>query len=285
MLSTERRKEIAMFLRTRRARLAPEEVGLPRGRRRRTPGLRREEVAALAGVSAEWYKWLEQSRDVRASEDALRRIAAALRLEPGEAHHLLTLSGYHPESDGNARDRQAAISPTIRRLLDQFEFLPAWVLGERWDVVAWNRAATFITGDIAAMQGIERNVVYQMFLGERLPRTLVDWEAHARDCVAKLRLGHARRVDDPWFNELVHLMLSRSKEFAAMWDAQLVQLPRDGVKHYHDPDAGRLTFDYIVFDVSDERMPAMQLVLYLPAPETDTLQKMKRLSKRSKART
>src|SRR5215468_5736230 len=93
-LGLDRQHELAEFLRSRRARLAPEQVGLPRGSRRRTPGLRREEVAALAGVSPEWYKWLEQARNVRASEETLRRIARALRLEPGEARHLLTLSGY-----------------------------------------------------------------------------------------------------------------------------------------------------------------------------------------------
>src|SRR5687767_7014497 len=145
VLSDDRRHEIATFLRTRRARLAPEQVGLPRGSRRRTPGLRREEVAALAGVSTEWYKWLEQARDVRASEDALRRIAAALRLEPGETQHLLTLGGYGRPGAAQSASRGAPpIRPHLQRLLDQLEHCPAWVYGERWDILAWNRAATLI---------------------------------------------------------------------------------------------------------------------------------------------
>src|SRR6266550_724396 len=122
MLSDERRREIADFLKTRRMRRQPEELGLPRGRRRRTPGLRREEVATAAGVSAEWYTWLELARSV-------------------------------------------SVSLRLQRLIDQMEYGPAWVFGERWDIVAWNRAASVIHGDLANLQGIERNALYQLFLG------------------------------------------------------------------------------------------------------------------------
>jgi transcriptional regulator with XRE-family HTH domain len=287
VLSEDRRHEIATFLRSRRARLHPEQLGLPRGTRRRTPGLRREEVAALAGVSTEWYKWLEQARDVRASEDALRRIAAALRLEPGETVHLLTLGGYGAEGAREARARApagaATIGPHLQRLLDQLEQCPAWVHGERWDILAWNRAATLIWGDIGALEGVERNALYQLFLSPRLRRTLVDWELHARDCVAKLRVAHARHVDDPWFNELVQLVRARSPEFAAWWDDHLVQLARDGVKRYDHPDVGRLTFDYTTLDIADARVAALRLTLYLPAPETDTKEKVERLLRRRRS--
>ena len=280
-LSDDRRSEIAAFLRARRARLAPEQVGLPRGARRRTPGLLREEVAALAAVSPEWYKWLEQARNVRASEPALRRIAAALRLDPGEVRHLLTLSGYGDAGPGSEDPgREEPLPPYLPRLLDQLEPGPAWVLGARWDILAWNRAATIIFGDLAAMPPVERNALYQMFLTTRFRRTLLNWEAHARDLVAKARLTHARRVDDPWFNQPIRLLHSRSPEFAAWWDDHLVQLPRDGTKEYDHPRAGRLTFDYTVLDVADERFPSLQLVLYLPTPGTKTREKMQRWVRR-----
>jgi transcriptional regulator with XRE-family HTH domain len=275
MLSDDRRMEIATFLRARRARLEPERVGLPSGSRRRTPGLRREEVAALAGVSSEWYRWLEQARRVRASADALRRIAGALRLEPGETRHLLALSGYAWTDDGVSRTER--ISPHLQGLIEQLEYCPAWVLGERWDILAWNPAATVILGDLAAMQGLERNAVYIMFLGPQLRSMLVDWEAHARDIVAKVRLVHARHVDDPWFNEIVRLLHARSAEFAAWWDEQLVQLPRDGTKCYDHPQVGRLSFEYTVLDVADERFASLHLVSYLPTPATGTREKMQRL--------
>ena len=275
VLSDERRAEIAAILRARRARLRPGQVGLPDGSRRRTPGLRREEVAALAGVSAEWYRWLEQARDVRASADALRRIADALRLEPGETRHLLALSGHVWDDNGHA-SRIEAVTPHLQRLVDRLEYCPTWVLGERWDILAWNRAATVILGDLEAMRGLERNALHVMFLSPPFRKMMVDWEPHARDMVAKVRLLHARHVDDPWFNEILSLLRERSAEFAAWWEERLVQLPRDGTKHYDHPRAGRLTFDYTVLDVADERFASLQLVSYLPAPETDTERRLKR---------
>jgi transcriptional regulator with XRE-family HTH domain len=274
-LSDERRRAIADFLKTRRMRRQPEELGLPRGRRRRTPGLRREEVAAAAGVSAEWYTWLEQAREVRPSAQVLTRIGAALRLEPNENRHLLTLGGYAVPASGADSPWSVSVSLRLQRLIDQLDYGPAWVFGERWDIVAWNRAASVIHGDLATLQGIERNGLYQIFLGDRMRSILVDWEAHARMCVAKLRATYASRVDDPWFNELVTLLRSRSEEFEHWWNENDVAgTSQEGVKHYQHPEAGRLVFDYSVLEVLDERMSSLRLVAYVPAPGTGTREKM-----------
>jgi transcriptional regulator with XRE-family HTH domain len=277
MLSDERRREIADFLKTRRMRRQPEELGLPRGRRRRTPGLRREEVAAAAGVSAEWYTWLEQAREVRPSVQVLTRIGAALRLEPNETRHLLTLGGYAVPASGSDVPRSVSVSLRLQRLIDQMDYGPAWVFGERWDIVAWNRAASVIHGDLATLQGIERNALYQLFLGDRMRATLVDWEVHGRMCVAKLRADYANRVDDPWFNELVTLLRTRSEQFEHWWNENDVETAQEGVKHYEHPEAGRLVFDYSVLDVLDERMSSLRLVAYVPAPGTGTREKMQQL--------
>jgi transcriptional regulator with XRE-family HTH domain len=277
MLSEERRREIADFLKTRRMRRQPEELGLPRGRRRRTPGLRREEVAAAAGVSAEWYTWLEQARDVRPSAQVLTRIGAALRLEPNETRHLLTLGGYAVPASGSDLPRSVSVSLRLQRLIDQMDFGPAWVFGERWDIVAWNRAASVIHGDLAGLQGIERNALYQLFLGDRMRSMLVDWDTHGRMCVAKLRSAYASRVDDPWFNELVTLLRTRSEQFEAWWNQNDIETSQEGVKHYEHPQAGRLVFDYSVLDVLDERMSSLRLVAYVPAPGTGTREKMIKL--------
>jgi transcriptional regulator with XRE-family HTH domain len=277
MLSNERRREIADFLKTRRMRRQPEELGLPRGRRRRTPGLRREEVAAAAGVSAEWYTWLEQAREVRPSAQVLTRIGAALRLEPNETRHLLTLGGYAVPASGSDSPRPVSVSLRLQRLIDQMEYGPAWVFGERWDIVAWNRAASVIHGDLATLQGIERNALYQLFLGDRMRSMLADWDVHGRRCVAKLRATYASRVDDPWFNELVTLLRSRSEQFERWWNENDVETVQEGVKHYEHPEAGRLVFDYTVLEVLDERMSSLRLVTYVPAPGTGTREKMERL--------
>jgi transcriptional regulator with XRE-family HTH domain len=277
MLSDERRRQIADFLKTRRMRRQPEELGLPRGRRRRTPGLRREEVATAAGVSAEWYTWLEQARDVRPSADVLSRIADALRLEPHETRHLLTLGGYAVSASGADVPRAVSVSLRLQRLIDQMDFGPAWVFGERWDILAWNRAASVIHGDLAGLQGIERNALYQLFLGDRMRSILVDWELHGRRCVAKLRATYASRVDDPWFNELVTLLRTRSEEFERWWHENEIETAQEGVKHYEHPEAGRLVFDYSVLEVLDERMSSLRLVAYVPAPGTGTREKMEQL--------
>src|SRR6476661_520304 len=263
MLSDERRREIADFLKTCRMRRQPEELGLPRGRRRRTPGLRREEVAAAAGVSSEWYTWLEQAREVRPSAQVLTRIGAALRLEPNENRHLLTLGGYAVPASGSDSPWSVSVSLRLQRLIDQIEHGPAWVLGERWDIVAWNRAASVIHGDLTTVQGIERNGLYQIFLGDRMRSILVDWEAHALKCVAKLRATYASRVDDPWFNELVTLLRSRSEEFERWWNENDIEVFQEGVKHYEHPEAGRLVFDYTVLEVLDERMASLRLIAYV----------------------
>jgi transcriptional regulator with XRE-family HTH domain len=276
MLSEERRREIADFLKIRRMRRQPEELGLPRGRRRRTPGLRREEVAAAAGVSAEWYTWLEQAREVRPSAQVLTRIADALRLEPLEARHLLTLAGHAVPASSSDLARPVSVSLRLQRLIDQMEFGPAWVFGERWDIVAWNRAATVVHGDLAALQGMERNGLYQIFLGGRMRSMLIDWETHARMCVAKLRAAYASRVDDPWFNELVTLLRTRSEEFERWWNQNDIETAQEGVKHYEHPELGRLVFDFTVLEVLDERMSSLRMVAYVPAPGTGTREKMER---------
>lgn len=277
MLSEERRRAIAEFLRTRRMRRQPEEIGLPRGRRRRTPGLRREEVATAAGVSAEWYTWLEQGRDIRPSVEVLTRISGALRLEPNENRHLLTLAGYAVPSTSGEAPPAVSVSLRLQRLIDQLEYGPAWVFGERWDILAWNRAASVIHGELGGLQGIERNALYQLFLGDRLRSTLLDWEIHGRQCVAKLRSTYASRVDDPWFNELVQVLRSRSAQFERWWNEHDIEVRQEGVKHYEHPEAGRLVFDFTVLEVQDERMASLRLITYVPAPGTGTREKMEAL--------
>jgi len=277
MLSDDRRREIADFLKIRRMRRQPEELGLPRGRRRRTPGLRREEVATAAGVSAEWYTWLEQAREVHPSVDVLRRIGTALRLEPNETRHLLTLAGHAIASSGGDAPRAVSVSLRLQRLIDQVEYGPAWVFGERWDILAWNRAASVIHGDLAGLQGIERNALYQLFLGDRMRSMLENWDHHGRQCVAKLRAQYASRVDDPWFNELVTVLRTGSEQFEHWWNENDIETSQEGVKHYEHPEAGRLVFDFTVLEVLDERMASLRLITYVPAPGTGTREKMEKL--------
>ena len=277
MLSDERRREIGRFLRTRRARLQPEDVGILRGARRRTPGLRREEVASLAQVSIEWYTWLEQARDVRASPATLRSIAEALRLEPSERAHLLRLAGHPPDAGIGSNGDLRAVGPNLQRLIDQLDCCPSWVLGTRWDYLAWNAAAEVISGDLSRVSGIERNGLHQMFLNPRMRATLVDWEHHARGIVGLLRARYAESVDDPWFRELVDLLLERSRQFAAWWDNHEIKGYQDGEKHYDHPEAGRLSFEYTALNLADERFRELTLITYVPMEGTGTRDRVRRL--------
>ena len=126
-------------------------------------------------------------------------------------------------------------------------------------------------------RGIERNALYQLFLGNRMRSMLVDWETHGRGCVAKLRVAYASRVDDPWFNELVTVLRTRSADFEHWWNQNDIQMAQEGVKHYEHPEVGRLVFDFSVLDVLDERMSSLRLVAYVPAPGTGTREKMAKL--------
>lgn len=277
MLSDERRQEIATFLRTRRARLAPGAVGLPAGGRRRTPGLRREEVAARAGVSTEWYTWLEQARPVRASAETLSRIAGALRLEPSATRHLLTLAGYGTPANGDGTARAMEVGAHLQRLLDGLDPFPAWIYGERWDVTAWNRGATILYGDFAGVQGLDRNMLAVMFLRPSMRSIMVDWPRVARGVVAEVRTIHARYVDDPWYQEIVDVLCAGSPEFASWWRDHEVHPYVDGVKSFDLPGAGRVSFDFSVLDLRDERFASLSLVVYVPQPATGTLETMTRL--------
>lgn len=272
MSRADRRQELARFLRDRRMRLRPEDVGLPRGPRRRTPGLRREEVAQLAGISVEWYRWLEQARNIRASAQTLLQIGHALRLEPAEVQYLLLLSGHAPASHPPARGTPA-ISARLQHVLDELLPCPAYIHGRRWDVLAWNEAASLVFGDFAARDGIERNCLHMGLLGP-LRDMIPGWEDHARGLVAAFRNDYAHHRGEPWFDELVSVLLRESPEFAHWWTEPEVRGWRDGPKILRHPELGELAFEQCGFDLADERLASLRLVIMLPAGGTDTRERL-----------
>jgi transcriptional regulator with XRE-family HTH domain len=187
--SEARRREFGAFLRTRRESLAPSIVGLPQGFRRRTPGLRRDEVAFLAGVGVTWYTWLEQGRDVRASPEVLSALSKALRLESAERRHLFALAD-RPSPEARASGPEVVEEP-IRRLLESLAGQPAYVIGRRWDILAWNKAAVMVFGDYAKLEGDARNTMHMVFANPAHRRLLTDWDALARAALATFRADSA----------------------------------------------------------------------------------------------
>jgi transcriptional regulator with XRE-family HTH domain len=268
-----RRAELADFLRKRRASLQPEVVGLPNGGRRRTPGLRREEVAQLAGVGTTWYTWLEQGRDVRASLEVLDAVARGLRLTPAERIHLIQLGRGEeaPACPGPAE----RVSPTVRRLVENLGANPAYLLGRRWDYLAWNRAACVLLGDIGKLPRGARNHIWQTFMDPTRRELFSDWEKSSRLLVAKLRADSAQHLGDPAFEQLIESLRSSSPEFCKAWKRHEVARGGEGRKAVQHPTAGLLVFEHAVF--CPHEAPEQRMVLYSPTEEHDTRAKFQRL--------
>lgn len=268
-----RRREFGDFLRSRRERLTPASVGLAEGFRRRTPGLRREEVALLAGVGTTWYTWLEQGRDVHPSTEVLSALADALKLDPAERRHLFILSDRPPpESLPTGPER---VEEPLRRMLDSLTAQPAYVLGRRWDVLAWNGAARALFGDYGSLQGDERNIMHMVFANQRHRRLLIDWEQLAPASLAMFRADSARYAGDPDFQRLIATLTEASPEFRNWWPQHDVQRPFAGHKRIRHPLAGRMTFEYTSLAVSDQQ--DMKLIVYTPLDEDRTITKLQGL--------
>jgi len=274
--TTRREDELGAFLRSRRARLSPADVGLPPGARRRTPGLRREEVAELAGIGTTWYTWLEQGRDIRASDDVLDNLARALRLTPDERAHLFRVA--HRQPPPRARAPREEAPPSARRLLATLGIAPAYITGRRWDLLAWNAAAAAVFGDFGTLPEGERNLVRVIFTDGELRRRFVDWEGTARGVLALFRADRGRYADDPWFAEVIDDLRRVSPEFGRWWPRHDVRERAAGRKEVEHPTVGRLILEPSALHLAG--FPDLTLVVYAPLPEQDTARKLQRLVRR-----
>lgn len=255
---------LGAFLKDRRAKLDPAAFGFG-SVRRRTPGLRREEVALWADVSATWYTWLEQGRGGAPSADALDRIAGALRLTETEREHLFLLAQHRPP-EVHCRV-SGSITPHLQRVLDSLEFSPALVKTAAWDVVAWNRAAAAALTDYGAFPPDQRNVLRRLFCIPEVRANLPDWEGDARLAVAVFRLETSRVGASEAVQNLVDELSQCSPEFASMWRDHNVSAYGEGTKHINHPVAGPLALEYSSFAV--DAQPDLGLVIYTPATPAD----------------
>src|SRR6266540_2988707 len=254
-LSDRSRNELGDFLRSRREQLTPRAAGLPAGRRRRTPGLRREEVAELAGIGVDWYIRLEQGRSVSPSAATIDALARALRLTKAEHRHLRELT---QNTDRRPFVRET-VPPAIRRTVEQLN-LPAYVTGRRWDILAWNAAADEIFAFSRLAEG-DRNILLTV-LTNRATRRLFgpSWEEEARRIVAQFRATHDLWAGDPAFRELLARLQEGCPEFAGWWEAHDVSGVAAGQKSLTHPKKGRLKLEYASFQANDD--PALKLVIY-----------------------
>lgn len=255
---------LGAYLRDRRTKLDPAALGFPPARRR-TPGLRREEVAQRANVSATWYTWLEQGRGGAPSAGVLDRIARALLLTDVEREHLFLLGlGRPPEVRYQAA--ASGVTPRLQRVLDAMEFSPAVVRTSTWDIVAWNRAAQAVLTDYAALPPKDRNILRLIFLDPHVREAQPDWESVARFVVAAFRADAARGGAAKNIQAFVDDLSQLSPEFDAMWRANDVRANDEGTKEIRHPVLGLIELEYSGFVVHGR--PDLSLVIYTPASTT-----------------
>jgi hypothetical protein len=274
-----RRRELAGFLRSRRERIAPELVGLPPASRRRTPGLRREEVATLAGVGVTWYTWLEQGRDINASPQVLDAVARTLMLDPHERDHLFRLAD---APDSNGQSECTALSPTAQILLDQLEPFPAVIRNARYDVLAYNQAYDTLIGPLGDLPFEERNSLWRMFTVPHCRERTLDWEEGMRRMVAEYRSAMAEHVAEPAWKCLVSRLTKASPEFAELWERHEVASPENLTKRYLHPEAGLLKLNYTHLWLG-QRL-GTRMTTYTPADE-QTAERLRALHDRRLATT
>jgi hypothetical protein len=237
-----RRQELAAFLRSRRERITPEQVGLPSTGRRRTPGLRREEVAQLAAVGVTWYTWLEQGRDIQVSDQVLAAVSRALLLDPNERSHLYTLAG---AADPVPSTDCPSVTPVVQRILDQLSPLPACVMNSRYDLLAYNDVHQKLVGDLDSLPFEQRNLVWLVFTSAEYRDRYLDPDGVKRAVVARLRTGMADHVGDPAWKALLGRLRQASPEFEELWARHdIAALVAGGIKGFVHPVVGPLRMNY-----------------------------------------
>ena len=251
------RSELGDFLRSRREKLRPREVGLAEGRRRRTAGLRREEVAELAGIGVDWYIRLEQGRSVNPSAMTIDALARALRLSKVEHLHLKALT----RSGERRAFQQETVPDSLKRMIAAMK-QPAYVTGRRWDLLAWNKAAN----DILAFDQLaeeDRNILISVLTRPAARRLFgASWADEAKRIVAQFRAAHDLWADDPAFHDLLQRLRKGCPEFSVWWKTHDIRGTAAGIKRFHHPKKGVLSFEHASFQWNDD--PALRLVIYTP---------------------
>ena len=264
-----RRDDLSDFLRRHRAALRPADVGLPDTSRRRTPGLRREEVAVLAGVGVSWYTWLEQGRAIGVTTSVLDAIAAVLRLDDDECAYLYRLAGHNPPPP--APTPAGRTPDELRRIVDQWSPNPAYVVDRKWNYLAGNIAARRVLGYTERT----RNCLVEFFTDAEFRSRVVDPGSCAQGIVAAFRAGAARYPDDPEFDRIVEELRAASPEFERIWRRHDVRHPTRRTKELRHPSAGELHFRCVALQPVEH--PDLRLLLLVPEEESGTAHRLHRL--------
>jgi transcriptional regulator with XRE-family HTH domain len=262
--NSARRDELAAFLRARRERITPEDVGLPPGTRRRTAGLRREELAQLAGVGVTWYTWLEQGRPINASVQVLDAIARTLRLDAVERAHLFRLADVPGTAAASADCVECPLPAEVQQILDALPF-PASVVTERFDLLAWNKVYAALFPGVTGAAPTERNTLLSILAAPPCCTPVADPEEHCGAMIGQLRAAYGRHIGDPAWTHYIRRLEALSPSFAATWAAHEVAQPASYTKVFRHPGLGLITTTSTSFAV--QAIPGARMVIYAPADE------------------
>jgi transcriptional regulator with XRE-family HTH domain len=277
--ATARRNELRAFLVARRAAVTPQSAGLAAGIRRRTPGLRREEVAALAGVGVTWYTWLEQGRDIRVSPQTLTRIADALRLSPTDTSYLFSLAGLPHERLSSRDGDDIQVARALQAAVDAFQ-APAFVVSYCWDVLTFNLLADRIYRFAGCSGPFAQNHVWRLFMDPTRRAIYADWEPFAEFSVGIVRMAYADYRSDPRFNDLLQALRENSPDFKRLWDTQQTQLLIHRPVHLLAPGFGELHVTSLRFhSFGDDRT-----LILLPPADAATERLLARMARGRKRR-
>jgi transcriptional regulator with XRE-family HTH domain len=272
-----RLRALSEFLKLHRSKLHPGAVGLPDGMRRRTPGLRREEVAQIAGVSTTWYTWLEQGRDIRMSGQVLERIAFALQLNEEERKYMLQLAdaGHEPAA---LKEELPGIGSALETIIEGLGHYPVLVSDHRCRIAGWNRAAAAVFMDFAQVPAEERNMIGLLFKRKEFKVLAVNWEDFARGFLSLFRFYYGKYMGDPWYREFIGKLSAENREFEAMWrEYDVNSAPKVSLEFRH-AKAGRMLFELTSLQVQGES--DLRCSIYTPSQGTETLEKMTHLMRR-----
>jgi transcriptional regulator with XRE-family HTH domain len=269
----QQRIALGEFLRSRREAAQRADLGLPAVPRMRTSGLRREEISVLTGVSVTWYTWLEQGRDINPSKQVLDAVARALRLSPAEHDYVLVLGGYaaDPAASGSA----GPPPPHIQRFLDALAGYPAFAIGPNWSIAAWNTAYAALYPNIESTAPADRNLLWLVFMDPAIRELLPDWDTDSRRFLAEFRAEAGPQVGEPSYTELIERLLASSEHFRTGWQASSIERFVSRERRFLHPVVGELIFEHHQLAPAD--VPEIQIVAYLPVPDTGTEARLRSL--------
>lgn len=267
------RSALGDFLRARREAAPRAELGFPATPRMRTTGLRREEVAVLSGVSATWYTWLEQGREINPSKQVLDAVGRALRLSPAEQDYVLALGGYRATPSGG--DVTGPPPPHIQRFLDALDGYPAFAIGPSWTIVAWNRAYAALYPNVQTTPAANRNLLRLVFLDPAIRELLPDWEIDSRRFLAEFRAEAGPRVGEPAYTQLIDRLFADSEHFRAGWQASSIERFASRERRFFHARVGELLLEHHQLTPADA--PEIQIVAYLPVPGSGAAERLAEL--------